>query len=79
MKCLTFLFIINVLEFLVESVGCYKDVGYIDGVRPFQTYKDLGHLVKWTANVTLAKQNFNDIVEHCSAFARANNHKVSYF
>jgi len=57
-------------------VGCYQDYGYIDDQRPFPVFKDMSSLVIWSADIAFAKNNFNDIVGNCSAFARANNYQV---
>ena len=61
------------LSILVKTVGCYRDVGYIDGKRPFPQYKNFRDDINWDAYM----QSLNETVFKCASYAREHKFEVS--
>ena len=61
--------------FTVEKVGCYRDVGYIDGKRPFPQYKNFRSEIVWADYMS----SLNQTVLKCAAHAREHGFEVSPF
>lgn len=50
----------------MSKVGCYRDVGYIDGKRPFPQLKNFREEIVWPEYMS----SLNETVLKCAAFAR---------
>lgn len=57
---------------IVSKVGCYRDVGYIDGKRPFPQYKNFRSEIVWADYMS----SLNETVLKCAAHAREHGFEV---